>query len=232
MQRFTLNKVTSGFFTKDSVLKIRLIEGLSKLEVQLSDEQHMRLLGYVELLDKWNKVYNLTAVREPEAMLTQHILDSLAMVKVVAQHFPVLSSCRILDVGSGAGLPAVPLAIACPEWQVTALDGHHKRTAFVQQVAIELGLPNLEVVQERVESWKPAALYDVVISRAFAELSDFVTLSGQHLAKDGIMVAMKGVYPYEELERLSSFLVVKSVQSLEVPFLSAQRHAVILAHSA
>ncbi len=199
--------------------------------MQLSDEQHMLLLKYVELLDKWNKVYNLTAVREPDAMLTQHILDSLAMVKVL-ESYPVAARCRVLDVGSGAGLPAVPLAIARPEWQVTALDGHHKRTAFVQQVAIELGLTNLEVVQERVESWQPKALYDVVISRAFAELNDFVALSKQHLAADGIMVAMKGVYPYEELERLSSPLVVKSVQSLEVPFLAAQRHAVILSHHA
>jgi len=192
--------------------------------MQLSDEQHTHLLNYVELLDKWNKVYNLTAVREPDAMLTQHILDSLAMVKVL-ENYMVASSCRILDVGSGAGLPAVPLAIACPKWRVTALDGHHKRTAFVQQVAIELGLNNLEVVQDRVETWQPKALYDVVISRAF------VALSKQHLAVDGIMVAMKGVYPYEELERLSSPLVIKCVQSLEVPFLAAQRHAVILSHN-
>ncbi len=211
-------------------MKIRLVEGLSKLGVQLSEEQHALLLKYVELLDKWNKVYNLTAVREPEAMLTQHILDSLAMVNVL-DNYPVPSSCRVLDVGSGAGLPAVPLAIARPEWQITALDGHHKRTVFIQQVAIELGLTNVEVVQERVEAWKPEALYDVVISRAFAELNDFVAVSSRHLAAKGIIVAMKGVYPYEELERLSSPLVVQSVQGVEVPFLAAQRHAVILTHN-
>lgn len=210
-------------------MKARLLEGLEQLNLTLSDAQHDQLLRYVELLDKWNKVYNLTAVREPEAMLTQHLLDSLAMVKVLDECAgDDASSFSILDVGSGAGLPAVPLAIAHPNWQVTALDSHHKRTTFVQQVAIELGLTNLSVVQERVEAWTAPAPFHAVISRAFSELNDFVQLAHQHVAPGGVMVAMKGVYPYEELERLAAPLVVKSVQTVEVPFLQAQRHAVVL----
>jgi len=212
-------------------VKARLLEGLEQLKLSLDEQQQTQLLRYIELLDKWNKVYNLTAVREPEAMLTQHLLDSLSMVHVLDAYSESKSEFRILDVGSGPGLPAVPLSIARPDWYVTALDGHHKRTAFVQQVAIELGLSKLEVVQERVEAWKPPVQFDAVISRAFAELNDFVQLAQQHVSPTGVMVAMKGVYPYEELERLSATeLTVKTVQSVEVPFLQAQRHAVVLGY--
>lgn len=210
-------------------LKEQLAEGIAALSLSLSDLQQDQLLGYVALLEKWNKVYNLTSVREPQSMLVQHILDSLAIVPVLDRI--LTDGATLLDVGSGPGLPALPLAIARPSWKVFSLDGHHKRTAFVQQVVIELGISNVIAVQERVEAWQAPHSFDVVVSRAFAELNDFVQLAQRHVANGGVMLAMKGVYPYEEIERLvESLLHVTSVEALDVPFLEAQRHAVILRH--
>jgi 16S rRNA (guanine527-N7)-methyltransferase len=209
-------------------LKERLLEGLNSLGLPLSNEQVEQLLAYIALLDKWNNTYNLTAVRDPQAMLVQHILDSLSMVSIMRSYHQEQSPFRLLDVGSGPGLPAIPLAIAAPEWQVTSLDGHHKRTAFVQQAIIELKLSNVEVVQARIEQWTAPQLFDIVISRAFSELNDFVELSHRHCTQQGHLIAMKGVYPYEEIERLSDTMLLDHVEAIHVPFLEAQRHAVIL----
>jgi 16S rRNA (guanine527-N7)-methyltransferase len=202
-------------------LAAALAAGLAALGLALTPEAQQRLLDYLALVAKWNRAYNLTAVREPEKMLTHHLLDSLAVL-------PHLRGPRVLDVGSGAGLPGIPLALARPEFNFTLLDASDKKTAFLRQAAIELPLRNVEVVCARVERWTAPAPFDTVISRAFAEMADFVTLAGRLCARGGMMIAMKGVYPGEELERLPRDFRVSAVVPLEVPGLGAERHAALL----
>ena len=201
-----------------------LVAGSSALGVPLDSAQQQKLLDYIALIVKWNKVYNLTAVREPEAMIGHHLLDSLAVL-------PHLTGRRLIDVGSGAGLPGIPLAIARPDMKITLLDSNHKKTTFMRQACLELGLTNAEVVCERVEQWQPQDKYDAVISRAYSELKEFVRLSAHLVAKGGKLYAMKGVYPVEEIAQLKSAKVeanVKEVIALTVPGLAAQRHLVII----
>ncbi len=199
-----------------------LLAGLSALGVALDSAQQQNLLEYIALIVKWNKVYNLTAVREPEAMIGHHLLDSLAVL-------PHLTGVqRLIDVGSGAGLPGIPLAIARPEMRVVLLDSNHKKTAFMRQACLELGLTNAEVVCERVEKWQPQVKYDAVISRAYSELKEFVRLSAHLVAKGGKLYAMKGVYPVEEIAQLKDSAKVEAVIALTVPGLEAQRHLVII----
>jgi len=202
-------------------LDAALDQGLTALGLSLDKKQSDALLAYVRLLDKWNQVYNLTAVRSADAMLTQHVLDSLAVL-------PHLNGQTLLDVGSGGGLPGIPLAIAKPEVQVTLLDSNHKKATFLRQAVIELALPNVEVVCERAESWQPQRQFDVVISRAFSELSEFVAAAGRLCAPDGVLVAMKGVHPYEEIAQLPRTMRVQDVVSIRVPGLAADRHLVLL----
>ncbi|PRX98328.1 16S rRNA (guanine(527)-N(7))-methyltransferase RsmG [Paraburkholderia sp. BL25I1N1] len=200
--------------------------GVRELGLKLSDAQLGKLLDYVALLSKWNAVYNLTAIRDPRQMLVQHILDSLSIVP----HLAPLGPSSVLDVGSGGGLPGIVLAIVLPEWTVTVNDIVHKKTAFQAQAKAELGLANLSVVTGRVETLQPGAevpaKFDVIVSRAFAELADFVTLARHLVAEQGAIWAMKGVRPDGEIERLPAGAHVERVIRLNVPSLDAERHLI------
>ena len=204
--------------------------GLSQLDAlgsAVSRDARDKLRAYLDLLAKWNRTYNLTAIREPEKMVTHHVLDSLA----VLPHLEALNRSKspsLLDVGSGAGLPAVPLAIARPAWRVVALDSSHKKGAFVQQVASELSLANVESVVARVEDYRPAAPFAVVISRAFSDLATFAESSARHLAPGGRLVAMKGVRPDEEIAQLPPMFRVVAIEALAVPGIDAARHLVVM----
>ena len=205
-----------------STLQEILHAGITALKLDLSAEQEAKLLAYVALLEKWNKVYNLTAVREPEAMVTQHLLDSLAVL-------PHLGAAKsLVDVGAGAGLPGIPLAIARPDLRVTLSDSNHKKTTFMQQACVELGLTNATVVCERVERVQLAQKADAVISRAFSELKEFARLAAHLVAPGGRMLAMKGVYPHEELAQLPANIKAERVIPLTVPGLDANRHLVVM----
>ncbi len=179
--------------------------------------QEEKLRHYLQLLQRWNKVYNLTAVRDPAQMQVVHLDDSLSVA-------PYICGKRCLDVGSGAGLPGIPLAIIQPERQFTLLDTNGKKTRFMQQAVLELGLQNVNVVQTRVESWQPDQCFDAIISRAFASLSDFVTFTGKHACENGILYAMKGRYPDNELAELPTGWQVTAQHELHVPGLDAERH--------
>ena len=203
-----------------------LADGVRELGLELSDAQCSRLLDYVALLSKWNAVYNLTAIRDPRQMLIQHILDSLSIVPHLAPRGP----SSALDVGSGGGLPGIVLAIVLPDWTVTVNDIVHKKTAFQAQAKAELGLANLSVVTGRVETLMPGAevpaKFDVIVSRAFAELADFVTLARHLVAEQGAIWAMKGVRPDGEIERLPAGAHVEQIVRLNVPSLDAERHLI------
>lgn len=190
-------------------------------QLSLSNEQTDQLTQYLQLLEKWNKVYNLTALRDGEKMLTHHIFDSLSVLPALKR---VLGgdAKRVLDVGSGAGLPGVVLAIALPAVSVTCIDTVGKKAAFVQQVAATLRLPNLAAVHGRVEQWR-ATSFDVVTSRAFSSLADFVQLSREHLAEQGVWMAMKGKIPDDELGKLPESVDVFHVEQLDVPEVQAHR---------
>lgn len=197
-----------------------LQQGLSQLKLELSDAQIDLLDRYLALLAKWNQTYNLTAVREEKRMVSYHLLDSLSLV-------PHLDgSDRLLDVGSGGGMPGIPAAIARPDLQVVLLDSNHKKTTFLRQVVVELGLPNVQVMTERVEAYQPEQKFDRITSRAFSELAEFVKLTRHLLADHGQYVAMKGVYPYEEIALLPQGTVVSEVLPVTVPGLDAERHLV------
>ncbi|WNC89806.1 16S rRNA (guanine(527)-N(7))-methyltransferase RsmG [Paraburkholderia sp. FT54] len=203
-----------------------LQDGVRELGLHLSDAQLGKLLDYVALLSKWNAVYNLTAIRDPRQMLIQHILDSLSIVP----HLAPLGPSSVLDVGSGGGLPGIVLAIVLPQWTVTVNDIVHKKTAFQAQAKAELGLANLSVVTGRVETLQPGAevpaKFDVIVSRAFAELADFVTLARHLVAEQGAIWAMKGVRPDGEIERLPAGAHVEQIIRLNVPSLDAERHLI------
>ena len=203
-----------------------LAAGTEVLGLNLSEAQQQNLMAYLDLIQKWNKVYNLTALRDPKDMLTHHLLDSLSAVGPLQRHLQgVLSfdeqACTLLDVGSGGGLPGVVVAICCPSIRVTCVDAVSKKAAFVQQVAASLKLPNLKGVHARVESL--AGPFDVVCSRAFASLPDFVNWSSGALADAGVWMAMKGKLPTEEMLALPSFAQVFHVEHLQVPGLDAER---------
>ena len=202
-------------------LEQELEAGLAQLGLELSAEQIDRLNQYLALFNKWNKTYNLTAVRETERMVAYHVLDSLSAL-------PHIQGVRVLDVGSGGGMPGMLFAIARPDWQLTLIDANHKKTTFLRQAAIELGLNNVEVHCERVEALAAPA-FDVITSRAFADLAEFVRLTRHVLADGGVWAALKGVYPYEEIAQLPDDIRVVSVQALHVPGLDAERHLVTLA---
>jgi 16S rRNA (guanine527-N7)-methyltransferase len=212
------------------IAAIDLDEGLAALaaeHVVLPGEARHKLEAYLALLAKWNRTYNLTAIRDPEQMVTHHVLDALA----VLPQLPQRDSLRVLDVGSGGGVPGLPLAIARPRWNVVLLDSNHKKGAFLQQAAIELGLANVEVVTTRVEDYAPAQPFDVVISRAFSDLATFAHSSARHAARAGHLYAMKGVFPEEEIAQLPANLRVVAAPSLKVPGLEAQRHLIVLGHT-
>ena len=201
-----------------------LAAGIAALGFTFPQATQARLLQYLALIRKWNQVHNLTAVREPEIMLTRHLLDSLAVL-------PHIAGPRIVDVGSGAGLPGIPLALVRPDWQVVLLESNHKKAVFLQQARIELQLENVEVAAERAENFHPEAKFNTVVSRAFSDLTDFIQLAGHLCAEEdngSRLVAMKGVYPHEELAQIPPQFVVEKTLSVAVPGLEAERHLVML----
>lgn len=203
----------------------KLQEGLAALGLELSAAIQSRLLDYVALLKKWNRTYNLTAIREESEMLTQHLLDSLSVLPALQES--ALAERRWADVGSGAGLPGIPLAIVRPDLDMTLIEAVEKKSAFQRQMKIELGLSNVTVVNRRVEEM-PSGLFDAVVSRAFAELSVFVDLAGHLLAPQGRLYAMKGLAPFDEMSRLPSGWAVLDCAKLSVPGMDAQRHLIVL----
>jgi len=202
-------------------LQTQLAAGIAALGLALPEGAEARLLAYLALLDKWNRVYNLTAVRETERMVSHHLLDSLAAV-------PFFQVATVLDVGSGGGLPGIPLAIARPEVEVTLIDSIAKKTAFLLQAKAELGLANLNVVTSRVEDYRPEAGFDVITSRAFSDLKEFVTLTRHLLNPGGRWLAMKGLMPHEEIASLPPWVKVSANHALLVPGLDASRHLIVL----
>lgn len=201
---------------------LELARGLDSLHLPVpSASVEKKILDYVALLQKWNRVYNLTAIREAPAMITHHVLDSLAVL-------PYIEGTSVLDVGSGGGLPGIPLAIAAPALHVTLLESNHKKSAFLEQARIDLGLSNVDVACARSEAWTAPRAFDVVISRAFADLPEFITRAGHHCATDGVIAAMKGAYPYDELARLPGDYRVERVIDLRVAGMDAARHLVLV----
>jgi len=200
-----------------------LLTGLDALGLDVSAQQQDLLLAYLDLIGKWTKVYNLTAVRDANEMLTHHLLDSLAVVAPLRRELARMTPTpfSLLDVGSGAGLPGVVIAITCPDVSVTCVDTVAKKAAFIQQVSATLKLPNLKGLHARVESLTQP--YDVVCSRAFASLPDFVSWSRGALADHGVWLAMKGKHPEQELAALPNEVQVFHVEQLEVPGLEAER---------
>lgn len=203
-----------------------LEEGATAMGLALSAAQIDKLMAYQALLAKWNKVYNLTALRDPAQMVTHHLLDSLSAVAAFA------GAQRVLDVGAGGGLPGIVLAIwaaeAQPQMQITLVDTVSKKTAFLNQVKAQLHLGNVSVLHARVEQLPVEQQYDVITSRAFAELKDFVTWSNHLLQQGGKYIALKGVLPQEEIDRLPAGWKVQQVQPLQVPGLDAERHLIFM----
>lgn len=202
-------------------LKAHLTSGLTRMGVDLSIAQQLLLLEYLALLKKWNGTYNLTALRDESTMLSHHLFDSLTLLPYVAE------AQTVMDVGSGGGMPGIPTAICRPDLQITLLDSNTKKTTFLQQAVIELGLNNVTVASGRVETMYDKKV-DVVTSRAFAELHDFIALTKHLLNDKGYWAAMKGVYPYEELENVPTEIEVFKVDKLNVPDLNAERHMVLM----
>ncbi len=199
----------------------KLAQGIAELGLSVSLEQQQKLLDYIALLHKWNKTYNLTAIRDPQQMVSNHLLDSVAIT-------PYLRSGRWLDVGCGAGLPGVVMAIVQPDWQLTLLDSNSKKTGFVQQAVIELGLKNVRVECARIEDFQAAERFDGIVSRAFAELGDFLRVTHRLLAPAGRWAAMKG-WAEKELATMPDDCVVEQIITLKVPGLEAARSLVIAA---
>jgi 16S rRNA (guanine527-N7)-methyltransferase len=200
----------------------QLAEGVEALGLTLPQGAEARLVEYLALLQKWNRIYNLTAVREASKMVNQHLLDCLAVV-------PHTKAATVLDVGSGAGLPGIPLALAAPKMHVTLLESNQKKSAFLQQAKLELKLDNVAVTCERVETWQPGRKFDMVISRAFSDLAEFIKLAGRHVAPGGAVAAMKGIYPHEEITQLPAGWRLREALPLTVPGLRAQRHLLFIA---
>jgi len=203
-------------------LQERIAHGALAMGIELPPASAERMARHLQLIEKWNRVHNLTAVREPEQMVTLHALDSLSLLPHLGD------AVTVLDVGTGPGFPGIALAIARPALRVTLLDSSHKKCAFLEQARAELGLSNVTVACARVEQWKPEQRFDAVVSRAFAELHDFIAQAGHLAAPGGRFLAMKGVYPYEEIARLPASHRVASVVELNVPSLEAKRHLVMI----
>lgn len=199
-----------------------LKDGIEEMQLDVSEAQQGQLMDYLQLMAKWNAVYNLTSLRDPMQMVTHHLLDSLAAV-------PAFAGARnVLDVGAGGGLPGIVLAITRPDMKVSMIDTVHKKTAFLTQVKAELGLANVSVYTMKVQDLEVSDKFDVITSRAFADLSDFVEWSGHLLAEGGRFIALKGVAPSEERERLPGQWKVTGLQPLQVPRLGAERHLVFI----
>ncbi len=199
----------------------RLAIGLEQLGLRPAVAVQEQLLQYVQLLRKWNRVYNLTAVRSAREMVARHVLDSLAIL-------PFVTGPRVLDVGTGAGLPGIPLALMLPTCRVVLLDSRAKKIRFVRQAVAELALANAEVVCERVEQFQPVQKFDTLVTRALAPIPRFLTIGGHLCAASGSILIMKGTYPRQELAAIPEDYAVSEVKRLRVPGLNAQRHLVII----
>lgn len=199
----------------------QLDAGAAALGIALPADTRERLLAYAALLAKWNRVYNLTALREPSSIVSHHLLDCLAVL-------PQLHTDSLADVGSGAGLPGIPLALARPDWRVALVESSHKKASFLTQAKIELEAANVRVVCERIEQWHPDERFGCVISRAYSDLAAFVGGCAHLVAPGGTFAAMKGVYPFEEIARLPEGFVLERVVALAVPGVEAARHLVIV----
>ena len=208
-----------------TALSAVLGEGIAAMHLDVSLAQQDKLMDYLALMFKWNAVYNLTSLRDPMQMVTHHLLDSLAAVPAFAQ------AHNVLDVGSGGGLPGIVLAIVRPDMKVSMIDTVHKKTAFLTQVKAELSLTNVTVYTARVEQLQVSDKFDVITSRAFADLSDFVNWSHHLLADGGRYIALKGVAPKDEQERLPAEWKVTGLEPLQVPRLGAERHLVYIERS-
>lgn len=203
------------------VIEANLSNGLTELGLSVTAETQTKLLEYLHLMEKWNRVYNLTAVRRIEDMVSTHLLDSLAITLYTE------GAKRILDVGTGPGLPGIPLSLISPGTQVTLLDSNHKKTTFLKQAITMLGLTNAKVVCERVEKWQTPERFDFIVSRAFSNVTDFLDAAGRLVTEAGILIAMKGVYPEEELKQIPAGFELKQVMSLKVPGVVGERHLVL-----
>jgi 16S rRNA (guanine527-N7)-methyltransferase len=208
-----------------TALSAVLGEGIAAMHLDVNPAQQDKLMDYLALMFKWNAVYNLTSLRDPMQMVTHHLLDSLAAVPAFA------TAHNVLDVGSGGGLPGIVLAIVRPDMKVSMIDTVHKKTAFLTQVKAELGLVNVTVYTARVEQLEVSDKFDVITSRAFADLSDFVNWSCHLLADGGRYIALKGVAPKDEQERLPAEWKVAGLEPLQVPRLGAERHLVFIERS-
>ncbi len=206
----------------DTKARDQLARGLSALGLRCDEAVQEKLLAYAALLQKWNKVHNLTALREESQVVSHHLLDSLAVLPHVTQ------VKRLADIGSGGGLPGIPLAIARPDMQVALVESNNKKATFLQQAKIELQLANISVHAERVEALQPEEKFDAVITRAFSDLAEFVKLAGHLVVDGGMLLAMKGVIPYEEIALLPQPWRARETLALNVPELDAQRHLVII----
>jgi 16S rRNA (guanine527-N7)-methyltransferase len=205
-----------------SALREKLDHLISQTDLEVSDKQRGQLVGYVELLNKWNKAYNLTSVRDPMDMMVKHILDSI----IVSTH---LQGKRFIDVGTGPGLPGIPLSIMNPDCEFFLLDSLGKRIRFIKQVVHELGIDNVTPVQSRVEEYQPEEKFDAVLSRAFASMTDMVEWC-HHLPKEqsGVFLALKGQHPRDEMDQLPDWCSVTDIKALQVPELDGERHLVTL----
>jgi 16S rRNA (guanine527-N7)-methyltransferase len=197
---------------------------VTRVEPALPADARDRLSAYLDLLAKWNRVYNLTAIRIRSLMESHHVNDALAVLPFL----PASPTVRLLDVGSGGGVPGIPIAIARPDWRIAVLDTNRKKTTFLTQAAIELGLTNVRVVASRIEDFRSDEAFDVVISRAFSDLRTFAEVAARHVRADGMLVAMKGALPRSEIDALPRGVVVTSTPSLDVPGVDAERHLVIM----
>jgi 16S rRNA (guanine527-N7)-methyltransferase len=200
----------------------QLQDGLAAMAIELPAASRVKLLDHLKLIEKWNRIHNLTAVRETAQMVVLHVLDSLSLLAHLA------GATSVVDVGTGAGFPGIPIAIARPDLSVTLLDSSHKKCTFLEQAKTELGLANVTVVCERVEGWKPPRGFDAVVSRAFADLADFMAQSKHLVSPGGRFLAMKGVHPFEEIGRIPVTHRVSQVVELHIPALDAKRHLVVL----
>ena len=215
-----MTAVGAAAMTRESELE----GGLRSLGLSLSPAQLAKLDAYVALLVKWNRTYNLTAIREPSRIITHHLLDALA----VLPHLPEQRHIRLLDVGAGGGVPGIPIAIARPHWTVVMVDASHKKVAFLTQAAIELDLTSVKAVASRIEDLAPDAPFGIIIARAFADLRAFAQSSVAHLAPGGCLYAMKGVLPHDEIAALPANIEVAATPALFVPGLDAERHLIVM----
>jgi 16S rRNA (guanine527-N7)-methyltransferase len=212
------------YFDRAALAQV-LREGIAEMQLDVSPAQQDKLMDYLALMNKWNSVYNLTSLRDPMQMVTHHLLDSLAAV-------PAFAGARnVLDVGAGGGLPGLVLAITRPDMKVSMIDTVHKKTAFLKQVKAELELANVTVHTMKVQDLQVSDKFDVITSRAFADLSDFLEWSGHLLADGGKFIALKGTAPLEEQERIPSAWRITGLQPLQVPRLGAERHLVFIERS-